>query len=255
MSGLDQVIDRLAANTFDLEVERRRLGAQRKLQEYLEMALRGATDAKLDALGAEILAVEKELGYVQYGQMLDLVTLRNTARFQTLMRDYQRALLAGRSETELAKIEEKAGPMAPKGFKFSDFKAYYQVQRNFQEYYRAATGKGGEGRLTELAARMQHVPAINPEVLNEMAWTLLTDERIEKRDTALALRFAQAAYDACNGKEADVVDTYARALFDNGKVAEAIRNQQKAIELCNDRERMAELEQNLKRYQSKAGAK
>jgi peroxiredoxin len=257
MSGLDQVLDRLAANTFDLAQERKRLGAQRKLQEYLEMALRGEPDAKLDVIGAEILAVEKELGWVQYGEKLDLVTMRNTARFQTLMRDYQRALLAGKTEADLAKIEERAGPLAPKGFQFSDFKAYYQVQRNFQEYYRAATGKGADAKLSELAGRMQHVPAINPEVLNEMAWTLLTDERIEKRDLKLALRFAQAAYDACKGNEADVIDTYARALFDNGKVPDAIRHQRKAIELCNDRERMAELEQNLKRYVglAKDGAK
>ena len=82
-----------------------------------------------------------------------------------------------------------------------------------------------------------------------MAWTLLTDERIRHRDLKLAMKFAQAAHDACKGQDADVVDTYARALFDNGRVTEAISHQRKAIELCNDRDRMLELEENLRRYQ------
>lgn len=248
MDGLDRVLDRLAANTFDLAAERKRQGALRMVQDYLEMALRGEPDAKLDALAREILALEKELGGIQ-SQPLDLVSIRNSARFQSLMRDYQRALLSGRSDAELAKIEERAAPMAPKGFRFSDFKAYYQVQRNFQEYYRAATTKGSEAKVAELAKKMEYVPPINAEMLNEMAWTLLTDERIERRDSVLAMRFAQAAFDACKGQEPDVVDTYARALFDTGKIAEAIAHQKKAIELCNDRERMAELEATLRRYQ------
>ncbi len=254
MDGLDRVLDRLAANTFDLGVERKRLTAQRKIQEYLEMALRGEPDAKLDALAREIQALDKELGGIQ-SKPLDLVGIRNSARFQSLMRDYQRALLSGRSDAELMKIEAQAGPLAPAGFQFSDFKAYYQVQRSFQDYYRAATGKGPATSLGDLAKKMEYVPPINAEMLNEMAWTLLTDERIEKRDPGLALKFAKAAFEACKGQEPDVVDTYARALFDNGRVADAIAHQKKAIELCNDRERMGELETSLKRYLKGNGAK
>ena len=252
MSGLEQVLDRLAANTFDLAIERKRMSGQRQVQQYLEMALRGDDDAKLDALAREILAVEKEVGWIQFGQALDLVAIRNTARFQTLMRDYQRALLSGRGDAELAKIEEKAAALAPKGFRFSDFKLYYQVQRNFQDYYRAATKKGTEDTLAELAKKMEIIPPVNAEMLNEMAWTLLTDERIARRDVKLALRFAQAAFDACKGQESDVVDTYARSLFDSGRIADAIMQQRRAIELCNDRDRMSDLEANLSRYQKAA---
>jgi peroxiredoxin len=251
MDGLDRVLDRLAANTFDLATERKRLTAQRKVQEYLEMALRGESDAKLDTLAAEITKLEKELGGIQ-AQPLNLIAIRNSARFQGLMRDYQKALLSGRSDEDLAKIEKQAAPYAPKDFRFTDFKAYYQVQRNFQEYYRAATGKSSDVALADLAKKMDYVPSINAEMLNEMAWTLLTDERIARRDIKLAMRFAQAAFDACKGQEPDVVDTYARALFDSGRRTDAVNHQKKAIELCNDRERMKELEATLRRYQ-KAG--
>jgi peroxiredoxin len=248
MSGLDRVLDRIAAKTFDLTAERKRLEAQRKVREYVEMALRGDSDAALEKVELELLALDKELGGIDPDGKLDLVGLRNSARFQSLMREYQRALLSGKSDTELAKLEERATPLAPKDFKFADFRAHFQVQRLFQDYYRAVTGKGTEARVEELTKKLSVVPPINAEMLNEMAWTLLTDERIRTRDHALALKFAKAAYDACKGQESDVVDTYARALFDNGKVPEAIAQQKKAIELCNDRERMAELEANLKRY-------
>lgn len=252
MDGLDRVLDRLAANTFDLSAERKRLSAQKKLQEYLQMALQGESDAKLDQLANELTALDKELGGINPGRLLDLAGIRNGARFQVALRDYQRAILAGKSDADLSVIEKKATPWAPTGFQFSDFKAYYQVQRSFQEYYRAATAKSGADRLTALASKMEYIPALNAEMLTEMAWTLLTDERIEKKDPRLALRFAQAAFDASKGQESDVVDTYARALYDNGKFSDAVKQQKRAIELCNDRVRMPEMEAALKKYQ-KAG--
>ena len=70
-------------------------------------------------------------------------------------------------------------------------------------------------------------------MLNEIAWTLLTDENIKQRDLTLATKLAKAAYDVSEGKEASIVDTYARALFDTGKVTEAIEHQKKAIELTD----------------------
>jgi len=249
MSGLDRVLDRIAAKTFDLSTERKRVEAQRKLQEYFEMVLRGDDDAALEKTERELATLDKQLGGIDPSAPLDLLSLRNSARFQSLMRDYQRALLSGKGEAELAKIEQRAAPLAPKEFKFADFKAHFQMQRLFQDYYRAATGKGTEANLAELAKKFDTIPPVNAEMLNEMAWTLLTDERIRTRDLALAMKFAQAAYDACKGQESDIVDTYARALFENGKVAEAVRHQKKAIELCNDREKMPDLEASLKRYE------
>ena len=43
-----------------------------------------------------------------------------------------------------------------------------------------------------------------------------------------------AAVDASEGKDPSVLDTYARALFDTGKVDDAIKQQKKAVELSDD---------------------
>jgi thiol-disulfide isomerase/thioredoxin len=87
-------------------------------------------------------------------------------------------------------------------------------------------------------------------LLNGFAWSLLTDEDIKFRDPKFALRVAKAAYDACEGKEAAIVDTYARALFDNGQKQAAIEYQKKAVQLAGKDEGLRmELETTLKKYE------
>jgi len=253
MAGLDKALDRMAANTFDLGVEKKRDGAQRKLQEYFELASNEGNDEQLDKLAVQLAALDKELGGINPDEKLDLAGLRKSARFQSVMRDYQRALAGGRSEAELEKLEQKAAPLAPAEFKFAEFKGRFQLQRLFQEYYRALTRAGSDAKVAELAKQLEGIESNNAEMQNEIAWTILTDEKIKNRNLPLALKFARAAVTASESKDANILDTYARALFDTGKVSEAIEQQKRAIELCDDKEKQAELKQTLQRYQ--AGAK
>ena len=249
MSGLERVLEQMAANTFNLAAEKKRDGALRKIQEYFEMAMKGEDDATLDKLGAQIAALDKELGGIDPEQKLDLTELRKGARFQSLMRDYQRALVGGKSDAELQMLEQKAAPLAPKDFKFANFKAQFQLQRVFQEYYRAVTGKGEEAKAEELAKKLEATQSDDAETLNEIAWTLLTDEKIKVRNLKLAMKMAKAAFDASEGKDANIVDTYARALFDTGRVAEAVKQQKRAIEINEEVDKKPELETTLKRYE------
>lgn len=88
------------------------------------------------------------------------------------------------------------------------------------------------------------------EMLNEFAWKLLTDEGIKFRDLKLALKAGKAAYDASEGKNAAIADTYARALWDNGEKGKAIEMQKKAVKLAADDDEMRkELEETLKGYE------
>jgi tetratricopeptide (TPR) repeat protein len=252
MSGLDRVLEQLASNTFDLGLERKRESAAQKVEEYFQMALKGEDDEKLDKFGVQIAALDKELGGINPEEKLDLGELKRMARFQNAMTDYQRAIASGKSDAELARLEAKATPYAPKDFKFDEFKSRFQLQRTFSEYYRAATGTGDESKLAELTKKLSSATSDNAEVLNDIAWTILTDERIKQRDLKLATKLAVAAVDASDGKDPSVLDTYARALFDTGKVDEAIKQQKKAVELCDDKEKKAELQATLHKYQAKA---
>jgi thiol-disulfide isomerase/thioredoxin len=253
MGDLEKNLEKLAtAPVAESPVDKKRAEAQRRLREFGELAGQGGDAAKLDAMAEELTALDKELGGIEPGRKLDFAGLRRTMRFQSLMRGYQRAVAAGKSASELAALEKEAAPLAPEGFKFEDYRSQFNLQRTFQDYYRAATGKGDAAQVPELAARLESVAAGDSEALNEMAWTLLTDEKIKTRDFPLALKLAQAAFEASGGKDPNVLDTYARALFDNGKVAEAIAQQKRAMELTKDNDQKAEMAESLKRYEAKS---
>ena len=89
--------------------------------------------------------------------------------------------------------------------------------------------------------------------LNGFAWEILTNPQLKFRDLKLALQAAKAAYDACKGEDAGVVDTYARALWETGSKKEAIEFQKKAVKLAGDDEASRkELEATLAKYESEA---
>jgi len=69
--------------------------------------------------------------------------------------------------------------------------------------------------------------------------------RIKNRDVKLALTMAKRAVDFSEAKNPQYVDTYAHALFDNGKTADAVEQQKKAIELADNEDMKTELKKSL----------
>lgn len=125
------------------------------------------------------------------------------------------------------------------------------VEEQIQKYFELATEGKDEAAAKKLGDEIMTGAAKEANVLNDFAWKIMTEEGIKKRDLELAMRAAKAAFDVCEGKEAPIVDTYARALFDTGKVDDAIKFQKKAIELCQDENLKGELAETLKRYEKK----
>jgi len=78
------------------------------------------------------------------------------------------------------------------------------------------------------------------DILNQIAWFMLTDLEEANRDYPTALKLAEKANNLTEGKEPSLLDTYALALFKNGKVAEAIAAQTKAVELAGNNKQMQE---------------
>jgi thiol-disulfide isomerase/thioredoxin len=251
MAELEATLDKLAsAPIVESPEAKKRKDAQRKLREFTELAARDGDAAQLDKLATELTALDKELGGLEPGRKLDTAELRKSVRFQSLMRDYQRAVAAGKPAAELAALEQQAAPLAPKGFKFEDYRGNFSLQRTFQEYYRAITGNGDSAKVDSLTQKLELVDSRDVALQTEIAWTLLSDENIKVRNPKLALKFAQAAWDGDGGKSLDVLETYARALFANQRADEAIQQQVRAIELARDTGRQKELQVTLKEYQA-----
>jgi hypothetical protein len=125
--------------------------------------------------------------------------------------------------------------------------------RLVEQYFVLVSSGGHELQAQQLGDQVVSGAAQDPELLNEFAWMILTDKRLKLRDSNLARRAAKLAYDATGGRDLAVVDTYARALFDCGQKAEAIRLQKVAIALCKDELTRARLEATLKEYQGTPG--
>lgn len=88
----------------------------------------------------------------------------------------------------------------------------------------------------------------NAPVLNAIAWSILDDPGLETRDVALALQAAQRAAVLTEQKDASVLDTLARALFDSGNTDQAVQTQTRALEIATDPDFKAQLKQRLEQY-------
>jgi thiol-disulfide isomerase/thioredoxin len=103
-------------------------------------------------------------------------------------------------------------------------------------------GKKDYAAANKLAEQMSETQKDNAEFQNMLAWRLVSDKTIENPDLALAEKFALRANDATQGKNANVLDTLARVRYLQGKKEEAIKLQEKAVELAE-----GPLQQNLKK--------
>lgn len=80
-----------------------------------------------------------------------------------------------------------------------------------------------------------HEMAEDAWYLNMMAWTVLTGDGIESRDTELALTMAKRASKLTEDAEPMILDTLALAYYERGKRELAIATEKKAIEILEDK--------------------
>lgn len=264
MGGLDRTIEEVAAGKFDLEKAKKRTEAMQKVEAFYRKAMVGGDEAELAKEGKELEALDQELGGIlPDGKKLDSAELLKQAKFSKAMQSYQRAILSGGDEAEVGKLEAAARALAPKEVDFDGIKKQLeqmasrarggqQATQLFEKYTAAVGENGDKAKAAELAKQLGELKLKDPQLLNQFAWTLLTDENIKQRDPALATMLAKAAVDASGAKAPSILDTYARALFESGKVASAVENQKKAITLAEDDGMKSGFEATLKKYQAAA---
>lgn len=251
MDGLDKAIEEVLAGKMDIEKAKKRNAAQKKLEAFYEAVSGGASEAKLDTMAKELEALDTELSGIEPGKKFSANEARKAMKFQSLMRDYQLAMRSGKGGTNLARIEKLVEENAPADFNFFALKENMNLSKVFANYYYAAAGKRDADKIADFAKELSDTKTTNSVALNQWAWVILTDKNIKTRDLPLATKLAKAAVDASGGKEAGVLDTYARALFDSGKTAEAIVQQKNAIVLAKDDEAKNKLTETLKEYETK----
>lgn len=254
MGDLEKVLEEVVAGKFDIAKTKRRAEADALIEKFVEAVSKDKDDAEIVKLGKQIEAIDKEVGGLSAGKKFEAAEVRKAVKFQLAMNKYQKAMFDGADESEISKLADAAKAVVPKDVDFAEIQQQLAAQLLVQQYIKSVSKEGDESKAAELGQKIEKLPIKNPQLLNSIAWVLLTDKNIVKRDLSLALKMAKAAHDASEGKDAAISDTYARALFDNGKVDEAIKFQKKAIEIAADKNKaiVADLEATLKKYEAKA---
>jgi tetratricopeptide (TPR) repeat protein len=102
----------------------------------------------------------------------------------------------------------------------------------------------GEEALHSLKQGLEADPD-NAGILNQMGWIYATAEPSTLRDPAKALAYAQRAVEASNGRDANILDTLAEAYYVNQEFDEAIKTEQRALEIAPEQEA---LQNQLKKF-------
>ncbi len=118
-----------------------------------------------------------------------------------------------------------------------------------QEYFAHVSMEGESKKLREMGQALLKEVRDDAMFLNQLSWTIMDQAGLEFRDLDLALEAAKIANELTKGDDPSILDTYARALFENDQVEAAIEHQKKALKLLGEdargREHYAEA---LKRY-------
>ncbi|MFQ5807755.1 MAG: redoxin family protein [Phycisphaerae bacterium] len=124
-----------------------------------------------------------------------------------------------------------------------------------EEYFLLVRSTGKEKEAAELGEKILEGGRKNASFMNSFAWRILTDEAIVSRDLKLALTAAEAA-NKVRAEDAYILDTYALALFENGRKKEALKIQETAVKLAKEnpayKSILAELEERLERFRKEA---
>jgi thiol-disulfide isomerase/thioredoxin len=116
-------------------------------------------------------------------------------------------------------------------------------------YYELAIAGQDQAELEKLGRQIVEKVANDPQVLCLFSIDILDKKEFQYRDLELALDASKRAYELA-GNRADVVATYARALWQNGKKTDAVEFQKKAVALVQGNPQMrTELEKALASYQ------
>jgi thiol-disulfide isomerase/thioredoxin len=259
---LEKPLADAAAGHFDIEKAKQRTAAMARVEAFYEKAMGGADDAELAQEGKDLDALDKQIGGILPDRPFNSQDVIRQARFQTALRAYEKAVVAGDSETNTSQLEATARAQAPKDADFDSIKKQILDQsqlvraNSLFEKYKAAVGANGDPtNAAALGQQLQDLKLKSPQALNEIAWAILTDGQIKQRDLGLATALAKAGVDASDSKEPAVLDTYAHALFDSGKVSDAIDAEQKAVDACADESLKSDLQATLKKYQAAAAPK
>lgn len=135
-----------------------------------------------------------------------------------------------------------------------------QMMAMIKKFLVLAEEKFDGAKACPLAKKLSELGKDDPEVLNELAWTILDTEGLKNRDLDLALEIAKKAVEAAHGQSAEILDTLARAYFEKCDLDKAVEWQTKAVEKSKTDNELTdevkeEINATLEKYKAKQAEK
>ncbi|HXG47383.1 MAG TPA: redoxin domain-containing protein [Methylomirabilota bacterium] len=130
-----------------------------------------------------------------------------------------------------------------------------RIQSLFQQYFMGAIAGQDTVELKKKGEELLAEADNFPGTLHQFAHVLLNEKRIVTRHPELAARAAKSAYDATGGTNPVASATYARALFETGKVQDALTVARKGLANAKDPNTRTVLESAIASYEKSAAGK
>lgn len=244
--GMDDVLERIAAGRFDVQLAKREAEATRLMGRYFD-ALMMADRASDPSERQTALAQASQIG----GNILDIA-----ARSPQVLNDFAVTILL--MPDMPARDFDLAAKAAELAYKASDKKPADKARKLMQDYFGLVQSSKPDQPLPDKAREQldqwgkQIVKEATPETLDSFAWVLMTAQALRHRDPELALQAAEAANRKAEGKDVSILETYAMALFEAGRREQAVKHLKKAIELAEDPGLAQHLQQTLRHYETQA---
>jgi thiol-disulfide isomerase/thioredoxin len=123
-----------------------------------------------------------------------------------------------------------------------------KMEQAVQEYFTLSEQGEDKARVAALGKELLAYLNDDANLLSALAWQTATYPGLAHRDLEVAEKAALRARALTEDKDADVLDTHARVLVEQGKVAEGIAVQKQAVEIAPAELRQS-LEANLAAYE------
>lgn len=116
-----------------------------------------------------------------------------------------------------------------------------------QPRFKALLAKRDYPAAYAVAREVADRPDASASLLNELAWTIVSDEKLERRDLDLARRMAERAVTLTDHQNAGFIDTCARVMYEKGDAARAAELEGQAVKLSD----LPDFRAALDRYKAK----
>jgi thiol-disulfide isomerase/thioredoxin len=244
MEQLEAVLEAITSGTYDVQKAKFAARFNPVYQEFAK-AVTAGNQKQADQLGRQLqaLAAQSNGALPQF----DLARETRNIRLSPLVKQYVSAL-AGNDATGAKQLEAQIKALSP-GEDLEAIRNRASVLALESQYFQAVSRKGNEFQAGKIGLQLADKFKGDPDNGNQFAWFILAGEKVVHRDYPLALQVARQACEDSNYEVSQILDTYARALFESGKKQEAIDYQEKAIAKAPPG-RQEQLEQTLKKYQA-----